>query len=198
MTSTPREDDSTFANLGERLFEWRDYTPIPLVLLVLVFADPSARSATLGTLLIALGELIRLYSVAFIGTVSRTRNVATTGMKLISDGPFALVRNPLYVGNALLTIGFAVYAGRIWLIVAAAAAFAFQYHCIVKFEERLLVQRFGHEYEDYRQRVPAWLPRRLPAAAEFPAPPDLAAALQSEKRTLLAAGAMLLALMLIG
>ena len=53
------DHESTFVEIGEKLFEWRDYTPIPLILLVLFFATPSTASATLGTLIVVLGELIR-------------------------------------------------------------------------------------------------------------------------------------------
>lgn len=198
MTSTPAAGERHgFARLGERLFTLRDYTPIPLIILLLIFAEPNARTATLGTLMLVAGELVRVYAVAFIGSVSRTRNIATTGGKLITDGPFAVVRNPLYVGNGLMTLGFAVYAGSLWLVILTALLFAFQYHAIVSFEETLLRQRFGSVYEAYCRQVPAWLPRRLPDAASLPPPPDLAAALRSEKRTLLAAVTLLAALLII-
>jgi hypothetical protein len=67
------------AEIGEKLFQWRDFTPIPLILLMLFAAEPGARSATVGLLLIVCGELFRVYSVAFIGSVSRTRGTGTTG-----------------------------------------------------------------------------------------------------------------------
>jgi protein-S-isoprenylcysteine O-methyltransferase Ste14 len=192
-----RYDDTFFANLGEKLFEWRDYTPIPLILIVLIFATPTSGSATLGTLVVVLGELIRLYSVAFIGAVSRTRNVATTGDRLVTHGPFGVVRNPLYVGNFLITIGFSFYSGELWIVGLAFLMFAFQYHAIVKFEERLLIARFGRDFDDYRQTVPAWLPRRLPSLSSMEWPDTFSPALYSERRTLLAIVVMLVALILV-
>ena len=192
-----RLDDSFFAALGAKLFKLRDYTPIPLILVILVFASPSAASATIGTLAVILGELIRIYSVAFIGSVSRTRNVSTTGNRLIIHGPFGVVRNPLYCGNFLITMGFALYSGSLWIVGLAFALFAFQYHAIVKFEEKLLLERFGRDFEDYRETVPAWVPKRLPALNTIEWPDNFSPALRSERRSLLAMLVMFLALILV-
>lgn len=188
---------NSFVDLGEKLFELRDYTPIPLIVLTLFVADPSVRSAVLGTLLAVFGELFRIYSVAFIGSVSRTRNTSTTGGNLITTGPFKYVRNPLYVGNFLITLGVAIFSGVTWVVLLTVAAFAFQYYCIVKYEEKLLISRFGREYEEYMQRVPAWFPSRLPALDQIEWPDTFSPALKSERRTLLAIAVMLLALTLL-
>ncbi len=185
-------------DIGEKLFELRDYTPIPLIIVALMFAQPSIRSATVGTLLLVFGELWRVYSVAFIGSVSRTRNTATVGGNLINTGPFSMMRNPLYVGNFFITAGIAVYTGLIWFVALTVALFAFQYYCIVKHEERLLVARFGREYEEYMNTVPAWVPARIKPLVEWEWPDTFSPALRSERRTLLAIVVMLIALMVIG
>lgn len=193
----PRSSDNAFVEIGEKLFKWRDYTPIPLIVLVLFVAEPGPRSATIGTLLAVFGELIRIYSVAFIGSVSRTRNTATVGGGLISRGPFSYVRNPLYVGNFLITVGVATFSGVTWIVLLTIVLFAFQYYCIVKHEERLLIQKFGREYEEYMETVPAWIPARLPSLETLEWPETFSPALRSERRTLAAIGVMLLALMLV-
>ena len=184
-------------DLGEKLFELRDYTPVPLIVLALFVADPSARSATLGTLLCVFGELVRLYSVAFIGSVSRTRNTTTTGGKLITTGPFGIVRNPLYVGNFFITMGIASFTGVAWLVALAAAAFAFQYYCIVKYEEKLLLGRFGKEYEEFLDSVPAFIPQRVPDLDTLEWPNSFSDALRSERRTLAAIGVLLVTLAIL-
>ena len=186
--------DWSAAEIGEKLFEWRDYTPIPLIVLVICYCDPTVRTATLGTLLLVAGELIRIYSVAFIGSVSRTRNITSAGSNVITSGPFGIVRNPLYVGNFLITFGLAVFSGVWWLIAIAVVLFSFQYFCIVKHEERLLIARFGREYEDFMLAVPAWIPARVPVLSELEWPDTFSPALRSERRTLLAIAAMLIAL----
>ncbi len=181
---------------GRKFFEWRSLTPIPLVLLLLYFAQPSAISATFGLLFVVVGELIRIYSVAFIGGVSRTRSLDTTGGQVVTEGAYGLVRNPLYVGNFFLAFGFAVYGGRGFLVILTAVLFAVQYYAIVLFEEKLLEEKFGESYRNYKDDVPAWFPRKRIKLSDIPFPPDLGAALKSEKRTMLAILGMLLALML--
>lgn len=196
-TSEASQHESSFVDIGAKLFELRDYTPIPLIVLVLFVAEPSVRSATIGTLITVCGELFRIYSVAFIGSVSRTRNTSSAGANLITSGPFAFVRNPLYCGNFLICLGIAVFSGVTWVVLLTVALFAFQYYCIVKYEEKLLLEKFGTEYAEYMTKVPAWIPSRLPALAEIEWPDTFSPALRSERRTLAAVAFMLIALMLV-
>ena len=188
---------TTDQSLGHTLFKYRDYTPVPLVLLLLIVADPSVFSATLGTCLVIFGELIRIYSVAFIGSISRTRK-ESLGDNLITKGPFALVRNPLYVGNFFITFGIGIFSGHLWFAVLAAAFFYFQYNHIVAYEEGLLERKFGKEFRAYKDEVPAWVPKAVPRLEEMEWPDSYTTALKSETRTLTAIGAALLLLGLLG
>ncbi len=183
--------------IGEWFFKSRDYTPIPLILLLLVYGQPTALTATLGFMLINFGELFRIYSVAFIGTVSRTRS-HSTGQKLITTGPFAFVRNPLYVGNFGITAGFALFGGVVWLFAATVVLFCVQYHFIVRFEENLLIDRFGQDYADFCRTTPRWVPQRLPKLEEIEWPDNFSASLKSEKRTLTTIFALLIILAVRG
>ena len=182
--------------IGHRLFQYRDYTPIPLIVLMWFAAEPTVLSATVGTLITVFGELFRIYSVAFIGTVSRTRS-NSTGANLITEGPFAFVRNPLYIGNFIICFGIAVFSCTGWLVVLTVGLFAFQYYCIVKYEETILVEKFGEEYETYLRTVPAWLPKHLPSLDSIQWPTNFAPSLRSESRTLLAIALMLFSLILL-
>ncbi len=184
-------------DIGERLFEWRDYTPIPLIILVLSLGAPTVRTAVLGTVITMLGELIRIYSVAFIGSVSRTRNVETAGSALIKGGPFSYVRNPLYVGNFFITVGLAIFSGVGWIIFVAAALFSFQYYCIVAHEQRLLIGRFGSAYEEYMTQVPPWIPAKWPTLENLEWPTTFSPALRSERRTLMTIALMLILMSLL-
>lgn len=170
---------------GEQLFKLRDYTPIPLILLTLIVQSPTVLTATLGVLLVAFGELFRLYSVAFIGSISRTRG-ASLGASLVTSGPFGVVRNPLYVANFLILLGFSVFSGRLWLLLLSVILFALQYGFIVAYEESKLSEKFGLEYEEYKKRVPAWFPASWPGLEALEWPISFSAALRSEKRTLTA------------
>jgi protein-S-isoprenylcysteine O-methyltransferase Ste14 len=110
-----------------------------------------------GIAITLLGEAIRLWGVRHIGAISRTRS--DRHGPLIDTGPFAYVRNPLYVGNILLWVGFALTAGLWWLAPVAFALLALEYHFIVGWEEQLLVERIGESYRSYMTRVPRWVPR---------------------------------------
>ncbi len=183
--------------VGEWFFRYRDYTPIPLILLLLAFGKPSALTATLGIILIAFGELFRIYSVAFIGTVSRTRS-HSTGQKLITTGPFAYVRNPLYVGNFGITAGFGLFGGIPWLFFLTVVLFSVQYFFVIRFEENLLKGRFGEDYEQYCQKVPRWFPTTWPRLDDIEWPDNFSPALKSEKRTLTTIFSLLLLLAIVG
>ena len=75
------------------------------------------------------------------------------------SGPYARVRNPLYVGSMLLAIGFAA-AARSWIVAALLLAyFGFFYTLTVRREERSLAALYGAAFDEYAARVPAFLPR---------------------------------------
>jgi hypothetical protein len=83
---------------------------------------------------------------------------------LIATGPFGLVRNPLYIGNILVWVGFAITARLLWFAPIVLVLLALEYHAIVRWEEQLLESRRGQEYRDYCARVPRWIPRRTRGA----------------------------------
>lgn len=159
QTQLEQSHADTLTRIGARLFRRRTVIPIPLALAILMIpasrTQPSALTVA-GALLVALGEAIRLWGVRHIGAISRTRSDRLG--PLVATGPFALVRNPLYVGNVALWAGFAVSAGLSWLAPILAAILAFEYHAIVRWEERLLEERFGEPYHAYAAQVPRWLP----------------------------------------
>jgi protein-S-isoprenylcysteine O-methyltransferase Ste14 len=119
-------------------------------------------------LLVAAGEWLRLLAVRHIGAISRTRSERLG--PLVATGPFAWVRNPLYIGNILLWAGFALCAGFPRIALVIAAVLAIEYHAIVRWEERLLAARLGDAYHAYAERVPRWLPFRKPVPPHEPTP----------------------------
>lgn len=79
---------------------------------------------------------------------------------LVTSGPFAISRNPIYLGNALLTIGLALATGNLWLLVAAAVEVALVTLLAIVREEAHLYALFGHELEAYKVRTSRWIGRR--------------------------------------
>jgi protein-S-isoprenylcysteine O-methyltransferase Ste14 len=156
-----QQDAATLVAMGGWLFKRRTMIPVPLALLILL--TPGTRSTmgpgwVLGGVgIVAIGEALRLWGVHHIGAVSRTRTDRLG--PLIASGPFALVRNPLYLGNVALWIGFALAAGLAWVAPVILILLGFEYHAIVRWEEGLLTARLGEAYRDYMAMVPRWIPR---------------------------------------
>jgi protein-S-isoprenylcysteine O-methyltransferase Ste14 len=146
------------ARIGAVLFRHRGWLPVPFLLVpLLVRGAMGPRNWFLGFALIVLGEAIRLAGVAAAGTVTRRRS--RTVQRLVTYGIFAWMRNPLYVGNFLIWMGFAVISGVLWFIPVAVVLFAVEYTLIVRYEEGVLESIFGQEYLAYKARTPRWLPR---------------------------------------
>ncbi|NBO38879.1 isoprenylcysteine carboxylmethyltransferase family protein [bacterium] len=176
---------SRMEKLGETLFKLRDYTPIPIILLAILFAQPTLVSLLVGGLVAISGELVRTYGVAYIGTISRTRSYSNG--QLVQEGPFALLRNPLYFGNLVLSLGLSLMSNVSWLPVLVIAVFYGQYIPVVAWEERKLTHIFGASYAQYCTTVPnRWFPSlgRIRATSLYAAPNAWGPALKSEKRTL--------------
>ena len=173
--------------IRETLFRYRGYTPLPFVLVMFIFAHPTVETLLLGFLIAGVGEGLRLWGVSVVGSETRTTG-RVGGTYLATGGPFAHVRNPLYVGNLLLYIGFGVMSNALfpWFLLTATVIFLIQYYLIVTLEEEYLAKRFGTAFLDYAREVPRFFPRLRKYRAE--SSPELTSSLQrslrSENRTL--------------
>jgi protein-S-isoprenylcysteine O-methyltransferase Ste14 len=144
----------------EKIFSFRSYTPLPFLLVMIIFAQPTTMTMAVGFVLMAAGEFIRYWGVAYAGSLTRvTGNVGAP--EVIVAGPFARVRNPLYVGNVLTYIGIGIMSNALfpWLVMAAAGWFGFQYYQIVVLEEDFLEKEFGGVFIEYKCNVPRFIPR---------------------------------------
>jgi|Deesub1362B_J571_1020462.scaffolds.fasta_scaffold15544_2 protein-S-isoprenylcysteine O-methyltransferase Ste14 len=168
------------------LFNHRSYTPIPLLVIALILAEPTWLSFLAGFVLALGGELLRIWGVAHAGSITRT----TTGTKadeLVMTGPYAYVRNPLYWGNFFMMVGacIAAWPWMPWMLFIVLAFFVFQYGLIISLEEEFLRGKFGELYRQYCRHVPRIFPRFRPYRSGQNRKPSLAAALKSELSTFL-------------
>jgi protein-S-isoprenylcysteine O-methyltransferase Ste14 len=76
---------------------------------------------------------------------------------LVTDGPFAKSRNPIYLANTMLVSGAGLLFGMGWLVLAGLAGAFLTQKLAIEREERHLAARFGQAWEDYRARTPRWL-----------------------------------------
>ena len=158
-------EQSTSARIGAVLFRNRSWLPVPF-LLVTLLAPSHANwyNWLVGFVLIVIGEMIRLAGVSAAGTVTRRRSRDV--QRLVNYGVFAWVRNPLYVGNFLIWMGFVVISGVLWFLPLAIVIFAVEYTLIVAYEEGVLESIFGADYLAYKQTTPRWIPRPPRARVE--------------------------------
>jgi protein-S-isoprenylcysteine O-methyltransferase Ste14 len=187
------------SDLRHTLFQYRGYTPIPFLLTMILFAKPVGETMLIGAVMALLGELLRFWGVAYAGSLTRATG-SVGALQVIVAGPYAFVRNPLYLGNILLYAGIGVMANALfpWLVIVALAYFAFQYLSIVSLEEEFLEKEFGPRYLEFKTHVPQFIPRLTPYKH-----PDQegqrahwSEALRSERRTLQAVG-LVLALLVV-
>ena len=160
-TASPATPQNATTRLGGWLFRHRTSLPLPIALAIVTLpageTPPVPWLAAAGVVVTLLGELMRLWGVHHIGAISRTRSDRLG--PLVASGPFAYLRNPLYVGNIALWVGFALTAGLAWLAPVVLVLLGLEYHAIVRWEESLLESRLGQAYRDYAARVPRWIPR---------------------------------------
>ena len=114
----------------------------------LILARPSWQSIAWGGAATLAGLLFRAWAA---GHLAKNESLATSG-------PYAHVRNPLYVGSLLTAAGFAVAGRNLAVACALAIYFIFFFLPVVEEEERHLRKLFP-EYAEYARRVPKFLPR---------------------------------------
>jgi len=126
---------------------------IPVLLLC---SNMSDRTFRWGIVLLVLGELVRFWALGF---------VEKKGKKLAMNGPYAFVRNPLYVGNFFLGLGVAVIVWNWVILVLFLVGFLGIYTGTIRGEEKHLREMFGKPYEDYCKNVSSFFPRWTPYTA---------------------------------
>lgn len=122
-----------------------------LVAAFLWFSDPRGKSLALGLPVSLLGLILRAWAA---GHLEKNRALAISG-------PYARVRNPLYIGTLLVAAGFVIAARRWELGLLFAAVFALVYLPVVELEEQHLAALFPG-FDEYRRRVPRLLPLARP------------------------------------
>jgi protein-S-isoprenylcysteine O-methyltransferase Ste14 len=156
---------------GAFLFRWRSFIPILLVPLALLamtqsidienrFGKGAERIWEYGCLVLAfLGLAVRVLTVGFVpGRTSGRNTTEQRAARLNTTGLYSVVRNPLYVGNFLMFMGYMLATKVWWLALLAAIVYWLYYRRIIATEEAFLRPRFGAEFENWAARTPAIVP----------------------------------------
>lgn len=119
-----------------------------LGILFLLWMHPSARSLWIGAAITLPGCLLRLWAAGHIDK----------GRALTQGGPYAMTRNPLYLGSFLMALGIILGGQGYWLLPLFGLFFAAFYLPVMKAEAEYLLRMYGQEYIAYSERVPAFFP----------------------------------------
>lgn len=131
---------------------YRQFVGIAFIVLVSALGTSSKLLLTIGAVLVALGVVVRLWAS---GHIMKNQVLAT-------GGPYAFVRHPLYVGNILLGVGFCVASGLWWSLPLFIAIMIVFYPKTIQTEDDKLHRTFGADWEQWRARTRALIPRLTP------------------------------------
>jgi protein-S-isoprenylcysteine O-methyltransferase Ste14 len=108
-------------------------------------------------LLVVTGLALRAWAGGSAGR--HTRKATIEAPQLATGGPFAYVRNPIYLASIILGLGMVGLLGDPWMFALYVAVFVFLYGAIVPAEEQFLRREFGEQYARYCAHVPRLWPR---------------------------------------
>ncbi len=155
-----------FRSAGNFLFHTRNMLfPIILVLFLyfwppVAVGDPGSDFLLyIGLLLIFVGQAIRMLTIGLAYIVRGGRKRRIYAENLVTDGIFAHSRNPMYVGNIMLAVGFLSVSGNLTGLAIGTVLFLAIYRLIVHSEECFLREQFAEGYQAYCAEVPRWLPK---------------------------------------
>jgi protein-S-isoprenylcysteine O-methyltransferase Ste14 len=164
MSSLKEQSEKT----GAWLFRWRGHVPFIIVAVIIpgflnsrpYESRASELSWEMACFAISLlGLLIRSYTIGHTPKNTSGRNtVNQLADTLNTTGIYSITRNPLYVGNFIMSLGPTLLPGVWWVPLIYTLAFWVYYERIIMAEEAFLTGKFGSEYERYLNSTPVFIP----------------------------------------
>lgn len=163
--------------LGQTLFRLRSFTPVPVIAaLAFLLArsrgmpGPGGREVdamlnVLGLAVALAGQALRFYTLGLVPEGTSGQGNVLEASTLNTRGPYAHVRNPLYLGNLGICLGLMLIAHDGWVYLGGLAFFFGEYFFIIRAEENFLRNKFGAVFDEFTKKVPRWIPRLSPAYA---------------------------------
>lgn len=187
---------------GGLLFRYRNALPVALALALVLCPSAWRLPLTpvqlgLGAGIILLGVSLRLWCILQIGGSARKTSKLKAN-RVISWGPYSLVRNPIYIANSTTFAGFVVAAGLPWLVPVALLGLFLWYNAIVAREEKFLAEMHPESYREYCQIARRWIPSLRYRGRPDDVPPyPFLRAIKRERGHLIAVGVGILAVILL-
>lgn len=110
-----------------------------------------------GWALIDAGTVFLLWTAWLMFWRKTTLNPYGKPQRLLSEGPFRVSRNPLYIGMLIMYVGGGLLWGNVWFFLLMPLLVAWLQFGIIRHEEQLLRKHFGEDYIEYCRKVRRWL-----------------------------------------
>ena len=139
-----------------------------------------------GAAIVLAGVALRIWCILQIGGSAR-KTSKLKAERVISWGPYSIVRNPIYIANTTTFVGFTVLSGLLWALPAVVLGLWLWYDAIVRREEKFIEEKHPVDYAEYRKTVRRWLPSlRYRGRPEDTPPYPFSRALKRERGHLIA------------
>jgi len=116
-------------------------------------------SIIIGLFIICIGVLIRSITIGLVYIIRGGKKRQIHAETLVTDGIYKVCRNPMYLGNILLILGFGVFANSLIFLLIFFPIFFVFYKAIIRAEEEFLSRKFGVQFENYKTSSNSLIPK---------------------------------------
>jgi protein-S-isoprenylcysteine O-methyltransferase Ste14 len=156
---------------GNLLFHYRNFLfPVFYAALFIPspeFVDDFDIAKVAGLTLISMGIVVRCVTIGLVYIVRGGHKRQIHAENLVTAGIYSLCRNPMYLGNILLLLGFGLLANSLWFVCILFPVFVIFYIAIIAAEEAFLSNKFGDTFTIYKANVNALIPNLKFANSAF-------------------------------
>jgi protein-S-isoprenylcysteine O-methyltransferase Ste14 len=118
---------------------------------------PGVAARLLGRVCMSLSGMLALSALVEMRRAGTHVDPRQPAMALVTQGPFRLTRNPLYLSLTLLYAGIALMVNSLWAILLLPGAVIVIRYGVINREERYLERTFGEQYLSYKAKVRRWV-----------------------------------------
>ncbi len=137
---------------------------IAMAMVLIAWLTPTLRVPLLGRFVFGGAIIVLGLGVVVQGARTFWRHQTTINpvgidqaSRLVTTGVFQYSRNPMYIGFTCVLVGWATCLAAPWTLIGPLAFVLFTNRFQIVPEERMMLAKFGQEYEDYRTRVRRWV-----------------------------------------
>jgi protein-S-isoprenylcysteine O-methyltransferase Ste14 len=152
--------------IGNFLFKYRGIIPVPFIILILLFGSkPFSLNLNylfqIAIIISILGEIIRFTVAGYAKGETSGRGNSIAADFITDYGLYSIIRNPLYIGNFLIFLGFIIYSRNILFIILGSIFFFIYYYYIVLAEENFLKIKFKEKFNEFTNKTGRFFPKQL-------------------------------------